>query len=372
MKRTISLIVSCVLIGLTLLGCFAYYNYEFKKSKEDYTKEKKEDKKKQEQMNKIDKLVRDEKDEDIENIKSFKLTVAGDCTVGSDTNFGYNGSIFEYFDKNDKDYSYFFSGVKKVFEDDDITLVNLEGTFTDSDIRREKAFNFKASPNFVNVLTKGSIEVVNIANNHSHDYEEQGYNDTKNTLEAANVDYCGNSKYLIKEVNGIRVGFFGFLDIYGQRYADVKSAINYLKKENCDLIIASMHWGIEKDYIQSAEQVKMGHYLIDNGVDLVVGTHPHVIQGIEKYNNKYIIYSLANFMFGGNKNPADKDTFIFQQTFTFKNDALESDDNIRIIPASISSTRKTNDYKPTILTGDDRKRVMEKIKENSTGVEFKE
>ena len=111
--------------------------------------------------------------------------------------------------------------------------------------------------------------------------------------------------------------------------------------------------------------------MIDNGVDLVIGTHPHVIQGIEKYKNKYIIYSLANFSFGGNNNPTDKDTFIFQQTFTFINDQLVDDNNIKIIPATISSTKKYNNYQPTPTSGADTERVINKILKKSINFDYK-
>ena len=131
-----------------------------------------------------------------------------------------------------------------------------------------------------------------------------------------------------------------------------------------------MHWGEEGSYEQTSAQIKMGHYLIDNGVDLVIGTHPHVIQGIEKYHDKYIIYSLANFVFGGNPNPKDKDTFIYQQTFTFKDNKLVLDDNINIIPASVSGTTKKNNYQPIIVTGERKEKVLNKIKKYSSNVKF--
>ena len=303
-------------------------------------------------------------------IKSLKITAVGDCTIGSDTNFGYTNSFFHYFDKNNGDYNYYLENVKNIFLDDDITIINLEGTFTNSNNKVEKAFNFKSSPDYVNVLTKSSVEMASFANNHAYDYGVEGYNETIDTLDKALIDHYGYTDYLIKEINGIKVGFFGFLDIYGQRYNEVTKAINFLKEQECDLIIASMHWGIEGDYHQSNEQIKLGHYMIDNGVDLVLGSHPHLIQGIEKYNNKFIVYSMGNFLFGGNKNPRDKDTFIFQETFTFKNNELQTDDNINIIPTSLSSVSNTNNYQPTPLEGEEKDRVYNKIMQYSSGFDY--
>ena len=116
----------------------------------------------------------------------------------------------------------------------------------------------------------------------------------------------------------------------------------------------------------------MAHYLVDNGVDLVLGSHPHVLQGIEKYKGKYILYSMANFCFGGNTDPDDKDTMIFQQTFTFVNDKLQPDDYIKIIPASVSGVSYCNNYQPVVLEGAEKERVMRKIMRYSSGFEYRE
>lgn len=304
------------------------------------------------------------------NTKTFKITAVGDCTIGWDTKFGRGNRFDTVFEKNNKDYSYFFRLVKNIFEDDDITYANFEGTLTNETVKHEKKFNFKATPDFVKVLKEANIEVVGLANNHSYDYGDTGTNETIETLKNNDVDYFGRDIYLIKEINGIKVGFFGLIDIVGRKYNDIDKAISYLKGQNCDLIIAAIHWGDEGSYAQNSAQIKEGHYMIDNGVDLVIGTHPHVIQGIEKYKDKYIVYSLANFVFGGNPNPKDKDTFIYQQTFTFVNGKLINNDNINVIPTSISSIKKNNNYQPMVVTDERKERILDKIRKHSINVNF--
>ena len=297
------------------------------------------------------------------------LSFAGDCTIGWDDRYSYVGRFDYYLDKNNNDYGYYFKNVKDFFAQDDLTIVNLEGNFTDYDKKIEKKFNFKAPKEYANVLVKGNVDIVSFANNHAYDYGQIGYNDTIDALNLVNIPYYGYSTYLIKEIKGIKIGFMGFLDIYGERFREVDKAIKYLKDNDCDLIIASMHWGIEYDYKQSNEQIRMGHYLIDNGVDLVIGHHPHIVQGIEKYKDKYIIYSLGNFSFGGNQNPKDKDTFIWRHLFTFEDSKLVGDE-IKNIPASLSSAKNVNNYQPIILDGDDGKKVLDKIMKYSTGFEY--
>ena len=303
-------------------------------------------------------------------IQTVKISAVGDCTIGWDPRYEYATRYDRYLDDNDGDYGYYFAKVKDLFAEDDLTIANLEGCFTNSKNLVIKEFNLSSPPEFKEVLPKGNIDIVSFANNHTHDYGEEGYQDTIDALDSIEMPYYGYEKYLIKEVNGIKIGFLAFLDIDCENYEDIDKAIEYLKSENCDLIIASMHWGIEGDYKQCQAQVDMGRYLIDNGVDLILGSHPHRIQGIEKYNDKYIVYSLSNFTFGANQNPDDKDTLIFQQTFTFVDGELELDDNINIIPASQSGVKYKNNYQPIILEGEERERVFNKIMRYSMGFEY--
>lgn len=299
------------------------------------------------------------------NTKKITINAVGDCTIGYDDSFGYNSSFNEYKDKYG--YEYFFSNVKDIFNTDDLTIANLETTFTESNIKKEKKFNFKAPLDYANILTTSSIEMVNIANNHIYDYNEVGYNDTINTLKNNNIKYFGFDNYYIYEKESIKIGFAGIFCIESKCTKEVDKAIKYFNDNNISTIIMSFHWGIEKDYKQSEIQTSLAHYAIDNGVELVLGHHPHVLQGIEVYKGKYIVYSLGNFSFGGNKNPTDKDSMIFNIEFYYENNNLINK-IVNIIPVSISSVNNINDYRPTILTNDEHTRVLKKIEKYSIGI----
>jgi len=126
-------------------------------------------------------------------------------------------------------------------------------------------------------------------------------------------------------------------------------------------VIAYFHWGIETHYRPSATQKNIGRFTIDSGADLVLGAHPHVIQGVEEYKGKNIVYSLANFSFGGNRRPFDMDTFIFQQTFTFNNGVLQDTNETNIIPARGTSAQSYNNYQPTPAYGRDAERILARL-----------
>ena len=301
----------------------------------------------------------------------IQITVSsiGDCTLGTDENFNPSTSFNAYYNAQGPDY--FFKNVRSILEEDDLSIINLEGTFTDSDQRQEKTFAFKADPEYVSILTGSSIEAANLANNHSRDYGEESYTDTVETLEQAGIASFGYDQVDILEVNGVKVGLTGIYELaeHLDKQEEVRTNIAALKEAGAQVIIVNFHWGIEKEYLPNDTQKTLAHLAIDEGADLVIGHHPHVLQGIERYKGKYIAYSLGNFSFGGNSNPSDKDTMIFQQTFTVQDGKLDLNDDINVIPCSLSSASGYNDYCPTPLEGSEKERVLEKLKEYSANFE---
>ena len=301
----------------------------------------------------------------------IKITVSsmGDCTLGPDENFNQSTSFNAYYNAQGPDY--FFKNVRSILEEDDLSIINLEGTFTDSDQRQEKTFAFKADPEYVSILTGSSIEAANLANNHSRDYGEESYTDTVETLDQAGIASFGYDQVDLLEINGVKVGLTGIYELaeHLDKQQEVKENIAALKEAGAQVIIVNFHWGIEKEYVPNDTQKTLAHLAIDEGADLVIGHHPHVLQGIERYKGKYIAYSLGNFSFGGNSNPSDKDTMIFQQTFTVADGKAETNDDINIIPCSLSSASGYNDYCPTPLEGSEKERVLEKLQEYSADFE---
>ena len=249
------------------------------------------------------------------------ISAVGDCTIGTDTNYRYKNS-FNYVYEKVKDYSYFFSGVQEVLGNDDITIANLESVLSDNaNVKNPKTYNYKGPAHYVNILKEGSVELVNIANNHTFDYLEKGYKDTINALENAEIEYFGYENYRIIEINNIRIAIIGILGWnYGDAKKDIDKAMEYLGDMNVDLKLFNFHWGEMRTHQFNETQEKIGKYAIDKGADLVIGHHSHVLQGIEKYKGKYIAYSLGNFVYGGILYPYDSDSVILQMKFTFNDE----------------------------------------------------
>jgi hypothetical protein len=327
----------------------------------------------------------------------INISFAGDCTLGTDTSFGYSNSFPYRLSLVKNDYSYFLSNVKSVFENDDLTLVNLETTLTTANKPATKKFRFKGDPSYVKILNEGSIEAVNIANNHIHDYLDKGFDDTVEALDKAGISYSGweNTAYIaVKDVKIALIGYTAWDDRLRER---LSKSIDVARK-NAQIVIVSMHWGKERVNLADESQKALAHFCIDKGANAVIGHHPHVIQGVEQYKSGYIAYSLGNFCFGGNSNPSDKDSIILRLNFKVDRDVQDMDKeetinarrnivntkgdvvNTRrnivntkgdvkikaeIIPCSISSVKNINDYHPTILEGDDKERVLKRIAQYS-------
>lgn len=308
--------------------------------------------------------VDEEKQVEIQEpeVKKTEITLSfvGDITLGNYIGQGYEGSFDQEYEKQNQDSAYYLKNVKDVFEKDDLTIANLEGPLTTSQDYAEKTFVFQGKPEYVDILADGDIEAVTLANNHSKDHFEQGMTDTKAILDEKGIKYFGYDESCMMDVKGIQVGFLGYSFPY-ELTAEMKKAISDLKAQ-CDIVVVYYHWGIERDKAPMESQRSLAKQTIDAGADLIIGSHPHVLQGIETYKGKKIVYSLGNFCFGGNKNPSDKDTMIYQHTFSFENNELVQEEH-EVIPCMISSVSSRNNYQPTIVEGEDASRVLEKVNE---------
>ncbi|MBQ3865081.1 MAG: CapA family protein [Clostridia bacterium] len=274
----------------------------------------------------------------------YTLSFAGDCTLGSQ--IGKESNSNSFISVVGTNYAHPFKNVQEYFGKDDFTLVNLEGTFTNSTQAADKEFTFRADPRFASCLTVGSVECVSIVNNHSKDFGETGYKDTIEALRIRHIAYASYEDAAIYSVDErLKIGVIG-LGFYIPK-SRVDRLYQQCKDAGCNLIIAAFHWGKEGYYQIESTQAEYAHYLIDMGCDAVVGHHPHVLQKTEAYKGKPIFYSLGNFSFGGNANPKDRDTVVAQMHVRVLNDGSIQQEGTTLIPCCLSSTPRGNDYCPT-------------------------
>ena len=285
------------------------------------------------------------------------ITCTGDFTIGGDT-YHKNDIFSKELEEHGGDIDFVMENVRDILMADQLTLVNFEGTLTDTtyvpDSKKNNEFLFSISPSYVSVLKNNGVEAVSLENNHVMDHGEEGYEDTKNALRSAGVIYSNSEETGIFEYQGIQVAMLSYLciDRYGKPFggyptfeekvcADIAEAKQYYP-----LVIVSFHWGNEKWYRPTDNQIRLGRLAVDSGADLVIGHHSHRIQPIEFYNGVFICYSLGNFCFAGHKNPSDKTSIMFQIRYRIKDHKVSYKD-FRIIPIRISSRKDRNDFIPT-------------------------
>ena len=291
------------------------------------------------------------------------ITCTGDLTIGGD-NYHRKDIFTPELKKHDKDINFTMVNVRNIFLQDDLTLVNFEGTLTDSkyvpDKKKGNKFIFNISPEYVSVLPDNGIEAVCLENNHVMDHGEDAYEETKETLRSAGVVYSTSDEFGVFEAKGIEIAMLSYLCIdryykpvggYDNLFDKVAADIA-MAKERYPIVIVSFHWGKEKYYTPTDDQVKMGRLAVDSGADLVIGHHSHRINPIEKYKGVYICYSLGNFCFAGNSSPSDMNSFIFQTRFRMSKTGEITNTGFRIIPIRITSLKDKNNFVPTPITDD--------------------
>ena len=301
----------------------------------------------------------------------FLLTFVGDCTLGANPTNTYADVGFPQV--VGEDYSYPLRNVAAFFEADDATFINLEGTLTDQGNPADKTYTFRGSPAYSRILTDNSVEVVTLANNHSMDYGQVGYDSTRAVLESAGIPFVERGSGVIVELDcGLTVGLYGMV-YYHLDTDDMKAEIASLREQGAELVIVAPHWGVEGSYRPNQLQIDVGHAAIDAGADIVWGSHPHVLQPIEEYGGGIIYYSMGNFCFGGNSKPEDFDTAIFQQEVIRSPEGEISLGNLEIIPCSISSDGGINNYQPTPMEADSEgyRRVLSKLDGSFEGANLK-
>ncbi len=271
-------------------------------------------------------------------------------------------------------YDFPFDSTASIISSADLAIANLEAPFTTSDsCHKDKTYTFKVPPHFVGGLKNAGFDMVTLANNHILDYGEDGLMQTMATLDAARLPFCGAGLDVssacaprIVKKNGQKIALVGFsmtfpksfwakTDRCGTCYPtpfQLKETITACE-ERADITIVSFHWGQEKRTTPKKYQMEYAHKAIDYGADLILGHHPHVLQGFELYKGKLIAYSLGNYVFGSYSEAARTSAILR---------AMIRDEGLvyaSVVPINVHNA--TVQFQPKILKGLARKTVIDSL-----------
>jgi len=294
--------------------------------------------------------------------QTVQLTFAGDVTLGCEERIRMKHNSFDSYARR-CGYDYFFEHVRPLFEKDDLTVVNLEGVLSDSSEGEDtkKTYRFRGAQDYAQILSRGSIEAVNLANNHTLDYGERGAADTKEALGNQGIAHFGRRDAYIYEKGNIRIAFFG-LSYSDMRRADREWAADEMQRlrreENVNAVVFMFHAGREYSEARTEKQMEYARWAVDAGADLVVMHHPHVVQGMSVLDNRSVLYSLGNFCFGGNTRVRALESLVAAAELTFEDDGTYLGQRITLYPAHVSGDEQSNDYQPRLVKGSDARQVM--------------
>lgn len=294
---------------------------------------------------------------------SVLLTFTGDCTIGGEDRLQFKDYSFHGYVKR-YGYGYPFANVQDYFEQDDLTVINLENVLYDSeDGRASKTFNFRGPTDFVRVLQEGSVELAYLGNNHTLDYGPPGMRSTVGALESHGIGWFGSSQAVtgthIFEKDGVKVGFAGAYAPYwhtGQE--ELAQVFLGLQEAGCSAIVGVIHAGAEYSPYRDKRQQSMAAWMVEHGASVVIGHHPHVIQGVDVIGDASVVYSLGNFAFGGNKDLKATLALLARVELRFDGKGEYLGHQLNLVPVGPSGTLEYNNYQPVFLSGRDALKAM--------------
>jgi len=192
--------------------------------------------------------------------------------------------------------------ISQTTQDADLFFVNLESVISDKGFDGGGDLSFRAKPQTMEVVTLLGVDVASVANNHTGDFGRSAWEDSVARLRAASVLPVGSLngyslEPVVTEVRGKKIAYFAFDMVFKNPPLDELAQAVKTADEDADLVVVSTHWGVEYQKTHNATQEKIAHALVDAGADLVIGSHPHVVQDVETYKGKTILYSLGNLLF---------------------------------------------------------------------------
>jgi poly-gamma-glutamate synthesis protein (capsule biosynthesis protein) len=279
-------------------------------------------------------------------VYTITLSFLGDCMLASYKGEYGKGKFNTVADQLPA--SHFFEKMYPILSSDDFTVANCENVFTDRDLtEKEKdhdpAYWYKSPSKNAAIFQEGSVEILSIANNHISDYGSEGKKDTKAALEAQGLLWGNESRSVIVEKHGVRIGI-AMCGLWNTYQIDRAVKLIDALEEKTDYQIVYYHGGTERKYTPDAWRVTASERLVDAGADLVIGGHPHVLQPMTSYKGVDILYSIGNFLFGGSKK-SDRFTIVYQKVLTVSEGVI-LEESCNIIPVYEYEGSSTTTWQP--------------------------
>ncbi len=304
---------------------------------------------------------------DLDQSKIIKLIATGDVIPARGANWpAVQSGNFHYNWEKTADY----------LKTGDITLINLEAPLMKSCPLLSEGFKFCGDARHIQGITFAGIDVANITNNHIGNFGQAGTKETESLLDENKIEWSGFSHLGIKEIKGIKFGFLGYNGVGVPINREEMAAEVKENKAKVDVLIVSVHWGEEyvavpddDGNVAPDKPIEIGHIMIDSGADLVIGNHPHWVQGVEFYQDKLITYAHGNFIFDQTWSIETQEGVVGEYTFYQPRLASDEAGGVKLIDVRYKPLVIDKSYQPVWAEGERAAKILKQMQDSSLAIE---
>lgn len=302
------------------------------------------------------------------NDRTVRFSAVGDVTLGDHPLCAGFGA-YSRFRKEAPLFPFLKS--LEVLQRSELLFGNLECSHSELGLNKNdlRSVQMRGDPRHIPALVEVGFKVVNVANNHSMQHGNDVLLDSVRQLQAQGISCCGlaanalatSARPVIVETKGLKIGFLGYslrprqyfehVPLYAEGQADSMVKDVVMLRSQVDTVVVSVHWGEEFIQEPSPQEIHIAHQLVDAGADIIIGHHPHVLRGIEKYGRGYIVYSLGNFVCDMVWDDTLRTSLILECTLT-----RSGVQDISLVP-----TFTNDNFQPEVMTGERAQSILSNV-----------
>jgi len=270
------------------------------------------------------------------------------------------------------DFTYNWKATADLLKKGDLTIIDLESPLIKGCRLMTEGFTFCGDAHHIQGISFAGVDTVSLANNHLGNFGQPGINETINLLETNKIGWSGFGHLDIREVRGVKFGFLAYNGVGTAFNREGMAAEIKKSKDKVDVLVVSAHWGMEYELTPKAspgvapdDPREIAHLIIDSGADLVIGNHPHTVQGVETYKGKLVTYAHGNFIFDQTWSQETQEGVVGEYVFYLPGEASAKSGGIPLVNAKFHPILVNGSYQPRFLSDQEGQPILDRMLKSS-------